>query len=210
MLRSRLLAWAYPGSGTLRRAGCRGHCPSRTRPSAIRASRSRSADPTATPLRRDGMVDYPRRFTDRVYLQRFRQAAAPFHVRLENVDRAVFDKLPERPTSVVVLASGERHPVDRLLQLDVSLEVGRHQRLLQPPQPVRAQPLGQPNRELDVEAHHRVVHQLRVEADHFSCSGYVSFDEIDPVDTLVVVGRIRHLECLNPSSFDQSRSSDVQ
>ena len=96
----------------------------------------------------------------------------------------------------MVLTGGQRNPVDRLSQLDVTFEVSRNQRLFEPSQSVRAQAFREPDGELHIEAHDGVVHQLGIGPDRVAGLRDMLLDYVDPVDALVVVGGVRDLEAL--------------
>ena len=110
-------------------------------------------------------------------------------------------KLSERPASVVVFSSGKRNPVDCFLEFDMTFEVRGNQRLLQPAQAVGSKPLGDSDCKLYVEAHDRVVHKLGVRADGFTGLGDLLLNDVESVDSLVVVSRVRHLEVLESQLF---------
>src|ERR1700676_1802918 len=64
-------------------------------------------------------------------LQRFRQAAAPVDVRLQDIERILLDEALEPPAGIFVLGAGERD-VGLCVELDVTVDAIGHERLFQP------------------------------------------------------------------------------
>ena len=85
----------------------------------------------AVSVRDDGQVERGR---ERAYLDGFADAAAPVYIGLENVHRAVLDYLPKPPSRVLVFAAGYVYRRGAL-NVDVALQLVRHDRLFEPAYP---------------------------------------------------------------------------